>query len=285
MVDKGNPTATALGVVGTVLWCVQLIPQVIYNYRRKDCTGLPFAMMFLWAASGVPFGIYFMVQRANMALQIQPQLFTFFCLCAFWQTLYYPPVKLGWKWATLIVAIQAGVSAGIELGATLPLRPLYDRGTEWPNLIPGIIAAVLLAVGLLPPYPELWKAKGQVVGINFVFLFLDSSGAVFNIVSVCMQNGDLDILGIVLYCVVLVLELGIFTSHIIWMIRVKYFGLVPVEQEKADDRSMYTDTEIQDRTFWQKAVVYLFGEMRRPDPPGEVSDNEALSSLSDEAKV
>lgn len=282
MIDKGNPTATALGVVGTVLWCIQLIPQFIYNYRRKDCTGLPVLMFFLWAASGVPFGIYFMVQRANMALQIQPQLFTFFCLCTYWQTLYYPPVNLGWKKATLIVGIQAIVSAGIELAVTLPLRPVYDRGTTWPNLIPGIIAAVLLAVGLLPPYPELWKAKGQVVGINFVFLFLDSSGAVFNIISVCMQNGSLDILGIVLYCIVLALELGIFTSHIVWMIRVKYFGLEPVQSDK-EEISMHTE-EQEPRKFYEKVIIYLFGEVRKPEDYGTACMAES-ESIDDCKKV
>jgi hypothetical protein len=37
-------------------------------------------------------------------------------------------------------------------------------------LVIGIIAAILLAVGLLPPYGELWKRRGRVVGINFVGL-------------------------------------------------------------------------------------------------------------------
>lgn len=35
-------------------------------------------------------------------------------------------------------------------------------------LVVGIIASVLLAVGLLPPYGEIWKRRGRVVGINWV---------------------------------------------------------------------------------------------------------------------
>lgn len=35
-------------------------------------------------------------------------------------------------------------------------------------LVVGIIASVLLAAGLLPPYGEIWKRRGRVVGINWV---------------------------------------------------------------------------------------------------------------------
>jgi hypothetical protein len=48
------------------------------------------------------------------------------------------------------------------------LKPVYYGGNELPMLVVGIIAAVLLAVGLLPPYGELWKRRGRVVGINWV---------------------------------------------------------------------------------------------------------------------
>jgi len=35
-------------------------------------------------------------------------------------------------------------------------------------MIVGIFAAVLLAAGLLPPYGELWKRRGRVIGLNWV---------------------------------------------------------------------------------------------------------------------
>lgn len=47
-------------------------------------------------------------------------------------------------------------------------QPLYQAGNETPVLVIGIIAAVLLAMGLLPPYGELWKRRGRVIGINWV---------------------------------------------------------------------------------------------------------------------
>lgn len=51
-------------------------------------------------------------------------------------------------------------------------KPIYRAGNETPVRIVGIVAAVLLAAGLLPPYGELWKRKGRVIGINWVSVHL-----------------------------------------------------------------------------------------------------------------
>lgn len=47
-------------------------------------------------------------------------------------------------------------------------QPIYIAGNETPVLVVGIIASVLLAAGLLPPYVEIHKRRGRVVGINWV---------------------------------------------------------------------------------------------------------------------
>lgn len=219
--EKITPAANALGTIGTVLWCIQLIPQVVHNYRKKNCEGLPPLMMFLWAASGIPFAIYFVVQQSNIPLQVQPHVFTFFALVCLWQTLVYAPRSYSWIKVSAAMTVLVAAMAGIEAGCIIPFEPLYDRGITWPNLLVGIIAAVLLAVGLLPPYFELWKRGGQVVGINFIFLTIDTLGALFSIFSLVAQGGKLDILGCVLYIVVAVLELGIFASHAIWLLRTR----------------------------------------------------------------
>jgi uncharacterized protein with PQ loop repeat len=77
--------ANVLGTVGTVFWCVQLIPQVIHNYRRKNCEGVPHIMMFLFAVSGVPFAIYFVVQKSNIPVQVQPFVFMSLSLVCWFQ--------------------------------------------------------------------------------------------------------------------------------------------------------------------------------------------------------
>lgn len=203
-----------LGTIGTVLWCIQLTPQIIRNYKVKDCTGLPPMMMFLWALSGVPFSIYFFGIDGSIPLRIQPQLFTLFCIISWAQTLYYPPIRMKKLKFMLYVGLFVVFAIGVETGLILWLRPLYRKGKTWPMLVIGIVASVLLAVGLVPPYFEIAKRKGRVVGLNFFFLGMDSAGALFSMLSVVV--GTMDIMSLVLYAIVLVMEIGIFACYIGW---------------------------------------------------------------------
>lgn len=50
MSDENIPVAAnVLGTIGTVLWCIQLVPQIWHNWRHKKTDGLPASMMVLWA--------------------------------------------------------------------------------------------------------------------------------------------------------------------------------------------------------------------------------------------
>lgn len=46
--------ANILGTIGTVFWCIQLLPQIWYNWKQKKTDGLPGLMMFLWAICMFP---------------------------------------------------------------------------------------------------------------------------------------------------------------------------------------------------------------------------------------
>ncbi|OJI87477.1 hypothetical protein ASPTUDRAFT_61942 [Aspergillus tubingensis CBS 134.48] len=127
-----TPASNVLGTIGTVFWCIQLVPQIWYNWRRKKTEGLPPAMGFLWA-------------EVNLPMQIQPQIFGTFSAIIWAQILH------------------------------------YDHH-DW------------------------------------VFLCIDTLGGLFSIFALVAQ-GSFDILGGVMYIVVVVLELGIYLSHIIWRIR------------------------------------------------------------------
>ncbi|KAK6074062.1 hypothetical protein SCUP234_08389 [Seiridium cupressi] len=162
--------ATVLGAIGTVFWCIQLVPQIWTNWRTKSTDGLPGTMMFLWAL--------------------------------------YPATKLH------------GIMP-CELESNSDIRPPpYKAGNEMAPTVIGIIAAILLAAGLLPPYDQIWRRRGRVVGINWLFLSMDFSGALFSLLALAAQN-TFDVLGGVLYIVCCVLELGIFLSQLIWVFRTR----------------------------------------------------------------
>ncbi|KAI0160757.1 PQ loop repeat-domain-containing protein [Xylariaceae sp. FL1272] len=212
-------SANVLGTIGTILWFTQLLPQIWTNWRSKSTEGLPASMMFLWAVSGVPFGVYAIVQNFNIPIQVQPQAFMVLCLVSWGQCLYY-----GRKWPlwTVILTCTAtgAIFGGVEAALILTIRPIYRAGNEIPIVVIGIIAAILLAAGLVPPYGEAWKRRGRIIGINFLFLTVDSSGALFSLLSLVVQR-SFDVLGGVQYGVVILLELGIFVSHFVWLVRTR----------------------------------------------------------------
>ncbi|KAK4042189.1 hypothetical protein C8A01DRAFT_14199, partial [Parachaetomium inaequale] len=211
----------------------QLIPQIWTNWRTKKTEGLPGLMMFLWALCGLPFGVYAVAQNFNIPLQVQPQIFMALCLVAWAQILRYNSKWPAWK-ALLLAVVVAAVFAGVEAALILTLKPIYDSGNEVPIMVVGIIAAILLAAGLLPPYGELWKRRGRVVGINWVFLAMDWSGAFFSLMALVAQS-TFDVLGGVLYIVCCFLEIGIFSSHLIWLARTRKIRKAAAAEGKTFD--------------------------------------------------
>jgi hypothetical protein len=190
-------------------------------------------MMFIWALCGVPFGIYAIVQKFNVPIQVQPQCFMSLCLVSWCQILVYHNKWKVWK-AALTGVVTACIFAGVEAALILTITPIYNRGNNVPILVIGIVASVLLAVGLLPPYAELWKRHGRVVGINWIFLSMDSCGAFFSLMALVAQS-TFDVLGGVLYIICCFLELGIFTSHIIWMVRTRKIRKAAAAEGKSFD--------------------------------------------------
>lgn len=82
-----------------------------------------------------------------------------------------------------------------------------------------ISASVIQVVGLIPPYFELAKRHGRVIGIDFWFLTIDYAGAFFSLMAVVAQQW-FDALGASLYIACMALETGIFVSQAVWMWRV-----------------------------------------------------------------
>ncbi|KAK9460289.1 PQ loop repeat-domain-containing protein [Lipomyces oligophaga] len=228
--EYNNKMATALGTVGTVFWCIQLVPQIYTNFRRRDTTGLPPMMMFLWAVSGVLFGMYFVPQAPSLPLVIQPQIFTAFCLITFGQCLYFPPARKSLARTMLYTLGLAALGGGIELAFALPFKNshyfavVHNRSPHtWPLILVGVLAALALLGGLIQPYFGIFRRKGQVLGINFFFLMIDSTGAIFSFASLLFpQTNDdgsavpRDYLGMILYLFVPLLEGGIVLSHCYW---------------------------------------------------------------------
>ncbi|OWB64230.1 hypothetical protein B5S31_g5485 [[Candida] boidinii] len=239
-----STASNVLATIGTVLWCIQLTPQIYYNYKKKNCEGLPALMLFFWSLCGVPFSIYFVSIESSIPVQIQPQCFTFLCLITFAQVLYYPPLSKSKRFIIFVVGGFLICAIGLEVGFIIPLRKLYIKhGVQWQHTVFGIIASVALAIGLLPPYFEAWKRKGRVIGINFFFLSMDLGGAIFSLISLAVDPEDIDVLGCIIYSICASLEIGIFLSHLIWCCRFKWFGKNKIQDSESNESSNESSSE------------------------------------------
>ncbi|KAJ5495140.1 membrane protein [Penicillium diatomitis] len=271
--SDGNVTVASnvLGTIGTVLWCIQLIPQIWYNYRRKKTDGFPAAMMLLWASCSVPMGAYFILQQVNIPLQVQPQLFGFFSLVAWGQILHYNHDYTRRKAITTCFGIVL-LFGGLEALLVLTLRIPYKKGVTWPDLVVGIVGAILISAGLIPPYFELWKRDGRVIGFNWVFLSIDTLGGLFSLFALAAQ-GSFDILGGIMYILVVVLEAGIYISHLIWRFRYRQLR----KEAKMSGRSIDELLELGSRESTQSCRLSNSVGLVNQAQTGDVEEQVAAS--------
>ncbi|KAI4734510.1 hypothetical protein E4T44_15284, partial [Aureobasidium sp. EXF-8845] len=143
VMDK-SAAANAFGILGAVLWSLQLLPQMWKNFHRHSTEELSPHFFLAWSIAGIPLGIYNIVDDYNIALQIQPNILIILSLITWSQCKHY-----GDKW-TLKKTILAStfialIFGGIEAGLVFALRLGRDRGTHWPSTLMAILAAALLA--------------------------------------------------------------------------------------------------------------------------------------------
>ncbi|KFZ23254.1 hypothetical protein V502_02269 [Pseudogymnoascus sp. VKM F-4520 (FW-2644)] len=219
--------ANVLGTLGSVCWSIQLIPQIIINYRRHSTEGLQRSMMLLWAIAGVPLGVFNITSNFNIALLIQPQILTLLSLITWTQCFYYSD-KLSKRKCTAVVSGMAVLFGGVETGLVFALRAGINQGTHWPVILMGVLSTVLLSAGVLRHYYDIWVHR-TVRGISFIFVGIDAAGDVFSLISVFFQP-ELDILGMVIYATEFVLWCGVFACG-------GYFNLMPWLRQKASQRS------------------------------------------------
>ncbi|KAI9671484.1 MAG: hypothetical protein M1831_004393 [Alyxoria varia] len=209
--------AQVLGTMGAVCWSIQLIPQIIVNYRRHHAIGLQPSMMMLWAWAGVPLGVYNIVEEFNIALRVQPQVLTVLSLITWIQCYHYQkrwhPIR-----SLLVISPMVCLMGGIEGALIVALRIAKARGFRWPLTVCAVFAAALLAAGVLRHYWDIYVHR-HVRGISFLFVGLDAAGDLFSLVSLFFQT-TIDLLGIVIYGTELALWLGIMACGV-------YYNLGP----------------------------------------------------------
>ncbi|EEB09575.1 PQ loop protein [Schizosaccharomyces japonicus yFS275] len=210
--SPNKAVATTLAIIATVCWCVQLIPQIIKNHRAKSTEGLDTLFMLSWVVASIFMAIYNFTQNLNIALKLQPELFHVLALITWFQCLVY-----GERWsrkrASMAVIVCIASSVGIQLVAILLIKMGIRRGVTWPTILVGVIMTISVNVGFVPQYIEILKAR-YVRGISYLFLFIDSSGALLSFISLPFEKWD--VLAAVDYGLLYILEIGIFVMAFIF---------------------------------------------------------------------
>ena len=232
--------ANVLGTLGAVCWSIQvnfpavqlpittksflidltpllqLVPQIIINYRRHSTIGLQPTMMLLWASAGIPLGAYNIAENFNIALQIQPQILTLLSLITWAQCKYY---SYEWAWQKTVRALVPVVllMGGLEIGLIFALKIAERDQVVWPATFLAVLAAVLLCAGVGRHYWDIWKMR-TVRGISFLFVGIDAAGDLTSLISVFFQP-KVDVMGMVIYGSELVLWGGVFVCGAFFNLR------------------------------------------------------------------
>ncbi|CAO3658333.1 unnamed protein product [Umbelopsis ramanniana] len=229
-------------MVGLVFWSFQLAPQVWKNWKLKSTEGLSTPMMIIWALSGIFLGNYNIGANLAVPLWIQPQIFALIAYMCALQTMYYQR-KWSGTLSLCILFVICVISGAIEYGLVTAFRVAQDRQVDWVHWFFGVIPVVLIIIGFLPQYWDIFVDK-RVHGVSHVFLAMDFLGSIFSILSLAFRE-TFDVLDAINYVAVAVLDLGIFSLYYIfeWYHKRKGRKASEIDEEKGTD-STVIDTEV-----------------------------------------
>ncbi|KAG0048683.1 hypothetical protein BGZ83_006398 [Gryganskiella cystojenkinii] len=193
------------GMLGIVFWSFQLLPQVIDNYKAKSTEGLSYSMFFIWTLCALGFGSYGVVEHLSYPIIIQPQIFGILSTVCYLQCLYYGQrTRWSLKW-TLSSAVFFFIGmVGIEAGAVFATRAGLDHDVKGTIEAAGILPIVLLAMGFMPQYVDIYRDR-SVVGVSMPFIAADAAGACFSLISLAFRE-TFDLLAAMNYVVVLICD-------------------------------------------------------------------------------
>jgi uncharacterized protein with PQ loop repeat len=139
-----------------------------------------------------------------------------FALICYLQTFHY---RLKWNYvkSITIFVLSAAALAGLEAAGIELLKLGRRNHVEWPVTLVGVLSAVLINIGLIPQYYEIYKRRA-VVGVSYFFLSVDTAGAVFSFIAVALAD-EWDILAAVSYGLLAVEELVIFVLGFAFWLR------------------------------------------------------------------
>ncbi|GAA5894600.1 Ilt1p [Sporobolomyces salmoneus] len=260
MVNKVAENVT--GTIGTVLWCIQLVPQVWMNHKRKTTAGLHVALYTFWLFSGIFLGIYAILENINIPIIVQPHCYGALTAVIFCQMVYFDR-----KWSLtnslLLFLAYCIIGGGFEVGMYFAAKPGVDRGILGASIPFGILSDLCLAAGFVPQFWQIWKDR-EVFGLSYTFLAMDTIGAVFSILSLAFK-ASLDGVAFAGYLAVIVFEVLIVILALILNPAAKRRRLAS-EQQLDQHATFQSEATIVDQAASTKPEAGAKEEPKRINP-------------------
>ncbi|RIB18829.1 PQ loop repeat-domain-containing protein [Gigaspora rosea] len=208
------------GTIGTVLWTFQLLPQVYKNWRNESTKGLSPLTMLIWATACLFYAIYAVVFEISFVLIIQQMIFGVLCLICVMQYMYYDNSKFIRKKTKtgLLFFVICIMWAGFQSICVFGIRLANKKNIDWPKTVTGIIPTVLVFIGYVPQFYEIYRRK-IVCGISLIFLAIDMLGAAFSALCLAFNPPPFDAYAASFYFAIFTLDLIIFILYYLfnWM--------------------------------------------------------------------
>jgi len=93
------------------------------------------------------------------------------------------------------------------------VRPAFNKGNLRPVQFFGVFSSVVISLGLIPQYWEIYQHK-EVVGISMTFIYIDWLGGVFSILSLVFKE-KFDVIASLSYSLVVLLDGFIIIAYFI----------------------------------------------------------------------
>ncbi|KAI9599381.1 hypothetical protein BDF19DRAFT_381383, partial [Syncephalis fuscata] len=202
-----------LGSLALLFWSFQLVPQIWKMYKERSSKGVSSLMMLIWIAGCAFYASYAVALDLAVTLIIEPQAVLLFALVCYAQCIYYEKQLTTASIILIIVFICVGLEVGSIYGTIVTDR----QGLTGVVAFMGILPAVLIDIGFLPQYWEVWVTKSA-SGISYGFLAMDIIGSVFSILSLIFHE-HIDPIAAAIYISVLILNSGLLAIKIIFALR------------------------------------------------------------------
>lgn len=176
-----------LSTLGAVLWSIQLVPQIVVNWRRKSGAGLQPSMMLSWAIAGLPLGIHNILGHQPVALQVQAQILTSLSLLTWAQVMYYDR-----HWSLVrcfsVLLFLSSLFAGMQIAFVLGFRSerVSSEARNHCVLSMAILAGLGLCIGVLRQHYDVYRHR-TVRGIAWQFVLLDAAGDLTSLLAVVIK--------------------------------------------------------------------------------------------------